>query len=148
MNGCVAADGFDPAAAQETINRWIRGETLKAVQTVTAALEGCAFGEAAGALYRFVWNIYCDWYLELAKPILAGADAPAQSETRAMAACVLDVILRLLNPISPFITEELWDRTATRAGLLITAAWPDLPPAYLDPEADAEFGWLVALVTE
>src|SRR5471030_791430 len=62
MNGCVAADGFDPAAAQETINRWIRGETLKAAQAVTSALDACAFGEAAAALYRFVWNIYCDWY--------------------------------------------------------------------------------------
>src|SRR5471032_1369767 len=148
MNGCVAADGFDPAAAGETINRWIRGETLKAQRAVTSALDACAFGEAAAAAYRFVWNIYCDWYLELAKPVLGGEDAPAKAETRAMAAWALDVILRLLHPMIPFITEELWERTGPGRDLLISAAWPDLPDRYLDEAADAEIGWLVALVSE
>jgi valyl-tRNA synthetase len=152
MNGCVLDGRFDPAATGETINRWIRGETLKAARSVTGALDACAFGEAAGTLYRFVWNIYCDWYLELAKPILGGGDVSAQAETRAMAAWVLDVILRLLHPIMPFLTEELWDKTAPvgqpRTGLLITAVWPELPDGYLDADADAEIGWLVTLVTE
>ncbi|MDQ2860344.1 MAG: valine--tRNA ligase [Pseudomonadota bacterium] len=150
MNGCIAVEGFDPGVATRTANRWIAGETVKASRAITAALDACAFDDAAGALYRFVWNIYCDWFLELAKPILNGADEAARDETRAMAAWVLDVILRLLHPIMPFLTEELWGKTAAapRKDLLIATAWPDLSDSYLDLGAEAEIGWLVALVTE
>ncbi|HYD44110.1 MAG TPA: class I tRNA ligase family protein, partial [Phenylobacterium sp.] len=152
MNECVRAPGFDPAAVQQPINRWIRGETAKAAAEITRALEGCGFDAAAGALYRFVWNTFCDWYLEFAKPILNGDDEAARAETRATTAWALDEILKLLHPISPFLTEELWDKTAefgsARDGLLITAAWPDLPQSYVDPAADAEINWLVALITE
>ncbi len=150
INGCVLAADFDPGAATGAANRWILGEAVKASRAVTAALEACAFDEAAGALYRFVWNIYCDWFLELAKPILNGDDEAAGRETRAMAAWVLDVILRLLHPVMPFLTEELWDKTAgaPRESPLIAAAWPDLLDSYLAPDADAEIGWLIALVSE
>jgi valyl-tRNA synthetase len=152
MNGCVSRPDFDPGGASGTINRWILGETVKAARAVTAALEGCAFDDAAGALYRFIWNIYCDWYLELAKPVLNGADEAAKAETRAMAAWVLEAILRLLHPVMPFVTEELWDKTAPphapRAGLLIGAPWPDFPGAWINPAAEAEIGWLVSLITE
>jgi len=112
MNGCVRVAGFDPSMVQQTINKWIRGEAAKTAVEVTAALEACAFSDAAGALYRFIWNVYCDWYLELAKPILNGSDAAATAETRATAAWVLDQCLLLLHPVMPFITEELWDKTA------------------------------------
>ena len=112
MNECVADPAFDPGAARETVNRWIRGETVKAAQGVGAALDAADFADAAQTLYRFVWNVFCDWYLELAKPILNGEEGRAKAETRATAAWVLDQVLRLLHPISPFITEELWDRTA------------------------------------
>ncbi len=152
MNGCIAIGGFDPAGATGAINRWIRGEALKAARAVTQALETCAFDDAAGALYRFVWNVYCDWYLEFAKPVLGGADEAAKGETRAMAAWALDVILKLLHPVMPFLTEELWRHAGARGqaedGLLITAAWPDLPGDYLDEAADGEMGWMVALITE
>jgi len=152
MNECVRVEGFDPAGVQQTINRWIRGEAAKTAAEVTRALDACAFDDAAGALYRFIWNVFCDWYLELAKPILNGADEAAKAETRAMASWTLDIILKLLHPVSPFITEELWDKLAEfgapRDGLLITAAWPDLPQSYIDPEAQAEIGWLVDLVSE
>ncbi|HEX4740983.1 MAG TPA: valine--tRNA ligase [Caulobacteraceae bacterium] len=151
MNGCGPVAGFDPGAAVGVVNRWIRGETVKTVRQVTLALEGCAFDEAAGILYRFIWNLYCDWYVEFAKPILQGQDEAAKAETRAMTAWVLDVILRLLHPISPFITEELWAQAAPvqgRGGLLISEAWPDLPDAWLDADADAEIGLVIAAVTE
>src|SRR5690606_12894591 len=119
------------AAVQQPINRWIRGETAKAAAEITRALEGCGFDAAANALYRYIWNTFCDWYLEFAKPILNGDDEAARAETRATTAWALDEILKLLHPISPFLTEELWDKTAEfggpREGLLITAAWPDLP---------------------
>ncbi|WP_454759684.1 valine--tRNA ligase [Caulobacter segnis] len=152
MNECVRVEGFDPATVQQPINKWIRGETVKTVAEVTKALEGPAFDEAAGALYRFVWNVFCDWYLELAKPILNGDDATAKAETRATAAWALDVILKLLHPVMPFITEELWEKTAefgpARDSMLISAQWPELPESWIDAEAEAEIGWLVGTVGE
>ena len=152
MNECVRVEGFDPASVAQPINKWIRGETVKTVAEVTKALEGPAFDEAAGALYRFVWNVFCDWYLELAKPILNGDDAAAKAETRATAAWALDVILKLLHPVMPFITEELWEKTAefgpARETMLIAAQWPELPESWIDAEAEAEIGWLVETVGE
>jgi valyl-tRNA synthetase len=119
---------------------------------VTKALEACAFDVAAQALYRFVWNVFCDWYLELAKPILNGDDGEAKAETRAMTAWALDVCLKLLHPVMPFVTEELWGNLAEfgagRDGMLITAPWPVLPQAWLDAEAEAEIDWVIALVSE
>jgi valyl-tRNA synthetase len=152
MNECVRVEGFDPAGVTQTINKWIRGETAKTAAEVTRAIEACAFDDAAGALYRFIWNVFCDWYLELAKPILNGDDETARAETRATAAWVLDECLKLLHPVMPFITEELWDKTAEfgakRDGFLMMAPWPELPASYVDPAAEAEIGWLVELVTE
>jgi valyl-tRNA synthetase len=152
MNECVAEAGFDPGAVRETLNRWIRGETVKAALSVTTALEAGQFDEAAGALYRFVWNVFCDWYLELAKPILNGDDEVAKAETRAMAAWTLDQTLKLLHPVSPFITEALWAETAEfgpkRQGLLIETAWPELPGGWVDEAATAEIDWLIELVSE
>jgi valyl-tRNA synthetase len=152
MNGCERVAGFDPAGVTQTINRWIRGETARTAREVTAALEACAFDDVAGALYRFIWNVFCDWYVELAKPILNGADEAAKAETQAMAAWVLDECLKLLHPVSPFLTEELWQRLGesgpAREGMLITTAWPDLPESYADAEAAAEIGWLIDLVSE
>jgi valyl-tRNA synthetase len=152
MNGAVAVEGFDPATVTHVVNRWVRGETLKAVREVTAALEACAFDDAAGALYRFIWNLFCDWFVEFAKPILNGEDDAAKAETRAMAAWVLETILKLLHPVAPFITEELWAQTApegrARRGLLIVEPWPDLPDSFADPVAEAEIGLVIAAVTE
>ncbi|UTP38076.1 valine--tRNA ligase [Phenylobacterium sp. LH3H17] len=153
MNGCARAEGFDPAQVKGVLNRWIVGETARAAQTVTAALEGCGFDEATNGLYRFIWNTYCDWYVELAKPLLNGADEAAKAETQATAAWVLDVILKLLHPVMPYITEELWNQTADlgapRAqGMLITAQWPVLPSSLIDPAADAEIGLVINAVSE
>jgi valyl-tRNA synthetase len=152
MNGCVRVEGFDPAGAGQTLNRWIRGEAVKTAQEVTKALEDCAYDAAAGALYRFIWNVFCDWYLELAKPILNGADQGAKAETQAMTAWVLDQCLVLLHPVMPFVTEELWARTGeegpSRSGMLITQAWPDLPAGWIDPAAESEIGWVVDLVSQ
>ena len=152
MNECRRAEGFDPLAVTSPLNRWIRSETAKTTREVTRALEARGFDDAAAAIYRFVWNVFCDWYLELAKPVLNGSDEAAKAETRATAAWVLDQALRLLHPISPFVTEELWtqlaDFGAPREAMLMTAGWPEAPDTWLDPEAEAEIGWLVGLVTE
>jgi valyl-tRNA synthetase len=150
INGCARAPGFDPGSARETLNRWIAHETAKAGREVTGAIEAYKFNEAAGALYRFVWNVYCDWYLELAKPALTGPDGAAKDETRAMVAWVLDEILRLLHPFMPFVTEELWRVTAegagAREGLLVLAPWPR-HDGLDDPAAEAEIGWLIDLIS-
>jgi len=148
MNGCAGAADFDPKAAKETLNRWIAHETEKAARGITGAIEAYKFNEAAGAAYRFVWNIYCDWYLELAKPVLLGADGPARRETQGMVAWARDEILKLLHPFMPFITEELWAVTAAarRQAMLALSQWPSLS-GLADDKAEAEIGWVIDLVT-
>jgi valyl-tRNA synthetase len=152
MNECVTDPAFDPMAATGVLNRWLRGELAKTAEAVAEALERFAFDEAAGALYRFIWNTFCDWHLELAKPILNGEDEAAKAETRAMTAWALDQTLKLLHPVAPFITEELWAAVAEfgppRAGLLIEEPWPNLSAALIDPAAEAEIGWLIDLVSD
>ncbi|KAA2235136.1 valine--tRNA ligase [Salinarimonas soli] len=152
MNGCVRVAGFDPAAAEGTLNRWALTEAARAVDEVTAGITSYRFNEAAGAAYRFVWNVFCDWYLELSKPVLQGEDGPAKDEARATIAHLLDLICKLLHPFMPFLTEELWaakgaEGPARDEPLLTLSRWPaaDLPR---DPEAEAEIGWVVDLVTE
>jgi valyl-tRNA synthetase len=177
MNACATPADFEPADARQTLNRWIAHETSRATREVTEAIEAYRFNDAAGAIYRFVWNVYCDWYLELAKPVLMGEEGDAKSETRATVAWARDEILKLLHPFMPFITEELWAVTARREGLLALAPWPRkaglspeqaamiaaaaspiepmsasvLPLAdmaeFTDPAAEAEIGWVVDLVT-
>ena len=172
INDCVMPSGFAPERAQETLNRWIAHETFQAAREVTEALRAYRFNDAANAIYRFVWNVYCDWYLELAKPVLLGEEEPAKAETRAMVAWARDEILKLLHPFMPFITEELWMVTARRDGLLALEAWSIEPGAvpldlslitkddpqtlpellvyaakFVDHSAEAEIGWLIDLVT-
>ncbi len=177
MNGCAVPDDFEPAKAKETLNRWIAHETAHTTREVTEAIEAYRYNDAASAIYRFVWNVYCDWYVELAKPVLLGEDGPAKAETRAMVAWARDEILKLLHPFMPFITEELWEVTAKRDGLLALAPWPLKPELtaeqlamvaaampndgflapvmlpifdhadFTDPAAEAEIGWVIDLVT-
>jgi valyl-tRNA synthetase len=146
MNGCAVPPGFNPAQANETINRWIAHETSGAISEVTEEISAYRFNDAANAIYRFVWNVYCDWYVELAKPILLGEEGAAKAETRAMVAWARDQILKLLHPFMPFITEELWTVTAKRDTLLALTDWPSGPGAY-DPKAEAEIGWVIEVIS-
>ncbi len=149
MNGCVRVADFDTSGLDQTVNRWIAGEVARTTSAVTQAIESYRFNEAAGAIYHFLWHVYCDWYLELIKPALANDDAAA-AQTRATAAWALDEALKLLHPFMPFITEELWNRLGengpARDTLLITAAWPRGGET-LDATADAEVNWLIGLVS-
>jgi len=151
MNECFPVSGFDPASARTTLNRWIAGEMERAVATVTAALETFRFNDAAGAIYHFIWHIYCDWYLELIKPVFAGDDETAKTETRAMAAYVLDTALQLLHPFMPFVTEELWEKRSPegthRESLLMLTGWP-AHQGLQDAAADAEIEWVIRFVTD
>ena len=124
MNGCTLLPDFDPTAAKQTLNRWIAHESSRVAREVTEGIEAYRFNDAANTIYRFVWNVYCDWYLELAKPVLMGEEGVAKAETRAMIAWARDQILKLLHPFMPFITEELWAVTASREGLLVLETWP------------------------
>jgi valyl-tRNA synthetase len=150
INGCAHDPDFDPHHAKETLNRWIAHETAKTGREVTAAIEVYKFNEAASAIYRFVWNVYCDWYLELIKPVLTGPDGAAKTETRAAAAWALDEILRLLHPFMPFISEELWSVSAEqgpqRHHMLALDAWP-VHDGLDDEIAEAEIGWVIDLIT-
>ncbi len=150
MNGGTRPDGFDPVNVQQTVNRWIVTEAGRCAASVTEALEGYRFNDAASAAYRFVWNTYCDWYLEFAKPIFNGEDEAAKAETRATAAWALDEILRILHPFMPFLTEELWARTVEegtpRPALLAHTRWP--APIGGDAAAAEEINWLVEVITD
>ncbi len=147
MNECQRQAGFDPSAVKLTLSRWIRGEVAKTNAAVTSALEACAFDDAANALYKFIWNVFCDWYLELAKPILNGDDQAATDEIRAVTAWVLDQAMIMLHPVMPFLTEELWQQTGGE-GMLMTASWPVFDAATIDLAADEEVNWLVDMISE
>jgi valyl-tRNA synthetase len=148
INGCVRDPAFDPRQSKEVLNRWIAHETASTVREVTAAIEAYKFNDAAGAIYRFVWNVYCDWYLELIKPVLTGPDGAAKNETRAAAAWALDQIFALLHPFMPFVTEELWQVASSqkRDSLLALSEWPSLEGVG-DAKAEAEIGWVIDLIT-
>jgi len=146
LNGCARDPGFAPAAVSEALNRWILAEAGKAVEEVTTAILDYRFNEAATAAYRFTWNTVCDWYLELAKPLLQGADGAGKTETRATVAHVLDVIVKLLHPFMPFVTEELWTVSGGQ-GLLALAEWPAGGAGAAD-EAEAEIGMVIDLIGE
>ena len=151
MNACARVAGFDPKAVKLQLNRWAISELANATSEVTSAIEAFRFNDAANSAYRFTWNVFCDWYLELAKPIFMGEDETAKAETRTSVAYVLDGILKILHPFMPYLTEELWavkgQEGPKRETILSLADWPILD-GLSAPDAEAEIGWLVDLVTE
>ncbi|MGA8171883.1 MAG: valine--tRNA ligase [Methylocystis sp.] len=151
INGCARVRGYDPAANEITLNRWIVTEAARAARDISGAIDAYRFNDAANAAYRFVWNIFCDWYVELTKPLLQGEDGPSKDETRACTAFVLDQIYALLHPFMPFLTEELWAikglEGEPREGPLALASWPRLGNLE-DAAAEAEVGWIVELISE
>ncbi|TNE42207.1 MAG: valine--tRNA ligase [Alphaproteobacteria bacterium] len=152
MNECFLSPDFDPSTARQTVNRWIISEVQKTSAAIKDGLDGYRFNDAAGAIYSFVWHIFCDWHLELIKPILNGSDQDAIQETRQTAAWVLDEILKLLHPFMPFITEELWQRIADnnlpREALLIKTSWPVARAELIDEVAAGEMDWVIRFVSE
>ncbi|ARY43520.1 valine--tRNA ligase [Brucella melitensis] len=149
MNGVKLAPDFRPENAKLAVNRWILTELTRATRAVTEGIATYRFNEAAGAAYRFVWNQFCDWYLEFLKPIFMGDDEAAKAEAQATAAYCLDQVYKLLHPFMPFMTEELWSLTASegkkRDTVLALAEWPEL--SFEDEDAAADINWLVDLVT-
>ncbi len=147
MNGCAPVAGFDPAAVSHPVNRWIVTSVVDTAHAIDTAIEAYRFNDAATAIYQFTWGTFCDWYLEFTKPILNGEDPAAIAETRATTAWVIDQILILLNPIMPYLTEELYARLADRQGQhLLTASWPDYTDIPKDDGARADLDWVVRLI--
>jgi valyl-tRNA synthetase len=148
-NGIGGSTTLEPPAAGLPVNKWIVAELIACVQAVDLALADYRFDGAANAIYQFVWSRFCDWYLELIKP-LSSADERGRidEETRAVAGWVLDRILVLLHPFMPFITEELWHALSPRDHDLIVARWPQPDARAIDPEASREIDWLIRLVGE
>ncbi len=150
MNECRRDENFDPKSVKSKLNQWIIGEVSRAAQEVTKAIENYRFNDGAGVAYDFVWHKYCDWFVELAKPIFAGEDEELKQEARSSAAFVLDQILKILHPFMPFVTEELWAQTAgegaRRDKLLILSSWPNLS-GLENEEADRQINWLIDLIS-
>ncbi|MGE4411347.1 MAG: class I tRNA ligase family protein, partial [Sphingobium sp.] len=139
-NGIGASASVEAPAATQPVNAWIIGEVVETVAALDKALAELRFDAAANAIYHFVWDQFCDWYLELIKGSI-------DEETKAVAGWVLDQILVMLHPFMPFITEELWHALGERPYDLIVAQWPN-PNAVVDAEAKAEVDWLIRLVSE
>ena len=148
MNECVASPEFDPAKVTLAANQWIVAETAQTASDLTTNIESLRFNEAAGTAYHFVYDVFCDWYLEIAKPIFGGGDETAKAETRATAAWARDQLLKMLHPFMPYITEELWARTASaaRESLLIESDWPNLSALPTFEEARRSTDWVIELV--
>ena len=133
-------------------DRWIRARLNATVATVTDALDGYRFDHAAQAIYGFVWNDFCDWYLELCKPVLTGANASEADKrgTRRTLVQTLETLLRLAHPIMPFITEEIWQKVAPLAGAegdtIMLAAYPGSDATLDDPAAVAEMEWVMQFI--
>jgi valyl-tRNA synthetase len=146
-NGIGASTNVKAPSARLAANQWIIGEVETCVTAIEAAMEELRFDAAANAIYQFTWSKFCDWYLELIKPVFApGASETAAAETRAVAGWALDQILVMLHPFMPFITEELWHRMGERDYELILARWPK-PEAQVSREATEAINWVIELTT-
>ncbi|MEH6602835.1 MAG: valine--tRNA ligase, partial [Halomonas aquamarina] len=154
------AEGEDCGTSGEEVelslaDRWIISQLQKTEAQVTKAMDEYRFDHASQALYEFVWNEYCDWYLELSKPVLwdEAASADAKRGTRRTLVRVLEAILRLAHPMMPYITEEIWQRVAPLAGTyvgddasIMHQAWPEADESKIDEQATRDIEWLKGVI--
>ncbi len=149
MNQVRPVAGWTPDRAHLPLTRWLLDALNDAVRDATAALEAFRFDEYAATLHRFTWTVFCDWFVELSKPILAADDPAEAGEVRAAAAYALGTLLRLLHPAMPFVTEALWDEFGFGPLCsLIRAPWPEPAAVPGAEKARAELDWVVRLVSE
>ncbi|MBL8652989.1 MAG: class I tRNA ligase family protein, partial [Alphaproteobacteria bacterium] len=149
MNGAAPVAGYDPAKVTLTVDKWLLGELAKCAKAVTAAIDAYRFNEAAEALYRFVWGTFCDWYLEFTKPLLQQGTDAEKAEVRATTSYVIGQVLKLLHPIAPYVTEELWETLGYKQGdtQLMSETWPEYRVGLGDAAAEAEMNWVVDAIT-
>ncbi|MCX5615757.1 valine--tRNA ligase [Bombella sp. TMW 2.2559] len=146
MNGVEPKSDFDPSSVQSTLARWILAEARKAVNQADAALESSRFDEYIRCCYSFVWNIFCDWFVEFSKPTFRAGGHEAE-ELKAAAAHVLGIILRMMHPAIPFVTDTLWQKLGYSGPFEING-WPDLPQMTDAEEASDEVTWIIRLISE
>ena len=150
INECFTAGAFNPAEATLPLTQWLVGETYRATEAITASLEAYRFNDASTSVYQFIWDGFCDWFIELAKPILQGDDEAAKIETQAAALWGLQNALKLLHPFMPYVTEELWQEIKpvdTGAKFLMLENWPQIPENLMNKDADAEINWVIKAIT-
>ena len=150
MNECFTVGAFNPAEAKLPLPQWLVGETYRAKEAITASLEAYRFNDASNAVYQFIWDGFCDWFIELAKPILQGEDEAAKIEVQAAAQWGLQNALKLLHPFMPYVTEELWQEIKpadATVKFLMLETWPQIPEDVLNKDADAEINWVIKAIT-
>ncbi|NQY98590.1 MAG: valine--tRNA ligase [Henriciella sp.] len=148
MYEATFGSSVNPETLRLALNQWIIGELYKCCAEVSDAIEDYRFNDAADAAYHFVWDVFCDWYLELSKPILQGDDGAEKDETRAVLAWTLEQIFALLHPFMPFITETLWEQTADRSEFLMQQSWPGLAKNYANTAAADELDWVLKTISQ
>jgi valyl-tRNA synthetase len=137
---------IDFSGEKSVADKWILTQLNETIETVTKLSERYEFGEAGRALYNFIWDDFCDWYIEMAKLPLYGEDEAAKKTTRSILAHVLDQTMRLLHPFMPFITEEIWQNLPHQGESITTAKWPEVNPAYSDEQAAQEMKMLMEMI--
>lgn len=147
MNECKWVKGFDPSSVKHTVNRWIIGETKATADKVASFFDQYRFDLLSSTAYEFAWGSFCDWYLEFTKPILAEGSDAEKAETRATTAWVLGQLLKILHPLMPYITEELWAQVVGDGTLLISSQWPELPDSLADDKAGDEIKWVIDMIS-
>ena len=150
INECFTAGAFNPAEATLPLTQWLVGETYRATEAITDSLEAYRFNDASTSVYQFIWDGFCDWFIELAKPILQGDDEAAKIETQAAAQWGLQNALKLLHPFMPYVTEELWQEIKPAdkgAKFLMLENWPQIPENLMNKDADAEINWVIKAIT-
>ena len=150
MNECFTVGAFNPAEAKLPLTQWLVGETYRAKEAITASLEAYRFNDGSNAVYQFIWDGFCDWFIELAKPILQGEDEAAKIEVQAAAQWGLQNALKLLHPFMPYVTEELWQEIKpadATVKFLMLETWPQIPEDVLNKDADAEINWVIKAIT-
>ena len=147
MNACEFDPSFDPTSATYTPNKWIIGEVSKAADSFEEALGQYRFNDAANGLYHFVWGTFCDWYLEFTKSSLTNEDENA-GEIRQTTAWVLQQIYILLNPIMPFVTENLYAQRVSNENLVIGMSWPEYDQSLTNAVSAEKMDWLIRIISE
>ena len=146
MNGATVAGELPAESELNSVDRWILSRLQHVIGEVDELFAGYEFAKVCDTLYHFAWDDVCDWYVELSKPVLAGGGAEADKSRRVLGH-VLDQLLRLLHPVIPFVTEELWT-SLTGGATVVTAPWPVAEPGRIDDAAEEELAALQKVVTE
>lgn len=146
LNNCVSDPDFNPKSIQLPLNKWLVSKVAKTADAISKSIDEYQFNDASNAIYHFAWGTFCDWYLELTKPILNGSDTIIADETRKTTAWALDQILKMMHPFMPFITEEIWDNTAERESMLMATNWPKYTDC-VDETAEKQIDFIIGIIS-